>query len=159
MGHIIKVGKVLEKKGVAFAGSFGKKVWDGSLTSFWLDKWVGNFQLSEKYPRLFHLESNKSVLVSERGEWEEDGWNWVWSWNRELRGRVMNEYEELKGYCNNNIPKIHSRDKVWWFNDEEGKFSVKALKEMVDENDLNPHASGLVTKWNNRVPIKVNIFI
>lgn len=58
-GDIIRVGNVLEKNGIPFAGSFGRKVGDGSETVCWLDIWIDNFSLYEKFLRPFHLESQK----------------------------------------------------------------------------------------------------
>lgn len=44
-GDIIRVtvGRVIEKLGLSFSGSFGMKIGDGSNTFFLLDKWVGKF--------------------------------------------------------------------------------------------------------------------
>lgn len=70
---IIRIGRDLEEKEIHFAGSFGKEVGNEMNTRFWVDKWVGNFRLCDKYTRLYHLESQKEVLVGERGDWSGDG--------------------------------------------------------------------------------------
>lgn len=44
--------------GVPFSDSFGKRVGNGHAC-FWKTKWLGNFRLCEKFPRLFSLESDK----------------------------------------------------------------------------------------------------
>lgn len=44
-GDSIRVGKILEKENISFAGSFGKRIGDESTIIFWVDKWVGNFRL------------------------------------------------------------------------------------------------------------------
>lgn len=153
------MGRILEKMGIHFARSFGRKVGEGSSTFFWLDKWVGNFRLCEMFPRLFHLESQKKVLVGDRGAWEGAIWRWVLGWSRELRGRTLNEFEDLLGKLQEWAPNHGHRDKRWWFLDESGDFTVKALKELVNEKELEGHSNLRETMWNKIVPRKVNVLV
>lgn len=130
-----------------------------ALPFFWLDKWMGNFRLCDRFSRLFHLESQKRALISEKGEWRDGVWSWVWNWGSVVRGRSINEFEEMLGLISVCHPKQQENDRLWWFLGEEGEFSVKKLKELVDENVLLGHSNGLDTKWNKSVPRKVNIFV
>ena len=56
-GNIIKVGNDIDKLGINFSESFGKKVGEGGSMRFWTDKWMGNFNLLDKFPRLFRLDT------------------------------------------------------------------------------------------------------
>lgn len=44
---------------------------NGFGTSFWLDKWVGNGRLCDRFPRLFQLEDDKKAMVGSMGRWGE----------------------------------------------------------------------------------------
>jgi hypothetical protein len=41
------------------------KIGDGSMVSFWTDKWCGTTSLKEAYLDLFHISRNKAALVKE----------------------------------------------------------------------------------------------
>jgi hypothetical protein len=43
-------------------GSFVIK--DGTNTRFWDDTWIGDKQLKDTYPSLYHIARNKYVMVS-----------------------------------------------------------------------------------------------
>ena len=43
-------------------GSLGKRIGNGSSTSYWKDKRLGNFNLHEKLFGLFSLERDKDVV-------------------------------------------------------------------------------------------------
>lgn len=74
---IVKVGGDIEKTGLNFCSSFGKLIGNGDKTRFWLDSWTGGgVVLSEKFPRLYRLESNINITVGEMREW--NGVEWVW---------------------------------------------------------------------------------
>ena len=64
---IIKVGKEINRLGIEFTSSFGRKLGNGESIRFWLDKWIGNYKLCDRFPRLFRFESNKEARVRDRG--------------------------------------------------------------------------------------------
>lgn len=86
--NITKICNDLSSVGIDFKNSFKRKVGNGGETSFWLEKWVGDFALRDKFPRLFNIDNNKMGLISEIGIWREDKWEWDWNWKREPRGRT-----------------------------------------------------------------------
>lgn len=77
-GNIIRPGQSIEKMGISWVVSFVKRVGNGHQTSFWFDKWVGNFRLCNQFPRLFKLESIESTSVYDKGYISCDG-SWVWN--------------------------------------------------------------------------------
>ncbi|GKC60043.1 hypothetical protein Tco_1087641 [Tanacetum coccineum] len=58
-GKIVSIRNELEKIDISFSSSFHKKIGSGHDTRFWTEIWSGNTSFSEKYPRLFALETNK----------------------------------------------------------------------------------------------------
>lgn len=66
-GNILRVGRVLEKISVPFAGSFGKVIENGLGSWFWLDKWVGNYRLCDKSLNSFILKAKKRVRLVKGG--------------------------------------------------------------------------------------------
>lgn len=115
--------------------------------------------MCDKFKRLFHLESQKRVLVGERGEWNGNEWRWVWGWERELRGRAVTEFDEMLNLVNN-VKLIQSKkDRRRWFLEESGDFKVKMLREMVDEKVLEGDGAARETQWIKYLPRKVNVFM
>ena len=42
---------------------------NGERILFWKDKWIGDFKLCDRFPRLFRFERDKNVLVMNHGDW------------------------------------------------------------------------------------------
>ncbi|GJW56284.1 reverse transcriptase domain, reverse transcriptase zinc-binding domain protein [Tanacetum coccineum] len=72
--YIIKVGRDINGVGIDFTSSFICIVGNGRDVSFWLDKWVGDFRLCDRFPRLFHLDSRLKDRVAEKGRSVEGVW-------------------------------------------------------------------------------------
>nr|GEW46955.1 RNA-directed DNA polymerase, eukaryota, reverse transcriptase zinc-binding domain protein [Tanacetum cinerariifolium] len=56
----------LRMKGIDLLCFINKKAGNGIKTSFWEEKWRGDMSFKEKYPRVFALESNKKISVSNK---------------------------------------------------------------------------------------------
>jgi hypothetical protein len=46
-----------------------RKVGNGNTTRFWLDKWVGEEPLKDKFPRLFSISNRIEAWVSDMKMW------------------------------------------------------------------------------------------
>ena len=88
-GNIVRVGREIDTIGVVFSSSFSRKLGNGEGVRFWKDKWVGNFKLCERFPRIFRFEGDENVSVRNHGEWCGDGWRWKWEWVGVPRGRSV----------------------------------------------------------------------
>ena len=53
---------------VDFTSSFVGAVGVGRDIRFWVDRWVENGRLCDRFPRLYHLDRRKETSVVERGE-------------------------------------------------------------------------------------------
>ena len=65
------------------------------------DKWVGDLELKNKFPRLYSLCRDKDELLECFGVWEEGEWNWKFGWRRNLfdweKSQVGQLFEEIRG--------------------------------------------------------------
>ena len=108
----------------------------GIIHVFWLDRWVRvGVVLCEKFPRLFRLEVNKDESVGEKRVWGEGGWEWQWNWVREPRGRGEGDLMELTALTNFFVPNVLQLDSWRWILDNKGQFTVKCLREKIDEKN------------------------
>ncbi|GKA26341.1 putative RNA-directed DNA polymerase [Tanacetum coccineum] len=133
---IVKVGRVIDQSGVNFCSSFGRKVGNG----------------------LFRLEIHKDISVGEKRCWRDGGWAWDWSWTRNPRGRAITELMELTALTNFFVPNVQL-DSWSWLLDDKGIFTVKSLREKIDEATLNTTVTAQKTKWNTYIPRKICIFV
>ncbi|GJU70247.1 RNA-directed DNA polymerase, eukaryota, reverse transcriptase zinc-binding domain protein [Tanacetum coccineum] len=158
LGGIVRVGWDIDRVGVWFSSSFTRKVGDGSCVSFWDDIWVGGVRLRDLFHRLYHLDRCKEVKVAGQGIWGDNGWNWVWDWVREPRGRVVGKLIGLEDLLSHVNLTGNDRDARRWDLDEDGCFSVKALSSLVDDKILNTGDANFETVWNNLIQKKIKFF-
>lgn len=60
----------------------------------------------------------------------------------------MNEFENMVELISGCQPNFQEKDRMWWFLGEEGDFTVKELKMIVDEKVLMDYGDEKVTRWN-----------
>ncbi|GJW87840.1 RNA-directed DNA polymerase, eukaryota, reverse transcriptase zinc-binding domain protein [Tanacetum coccineum] len=68
-------GEEINGLGVEFTSSCVGVVGDERDIRFWVDRWVDNRRLCDRFPRLYHLERRKESNVMERGGG--DRWKWA----------------------------------------------------------------------------------
>ncbi|GKD33697.1 putative RNA-directed DNA polymerase, eukaryota, reverse transcriptase zinc-binding domain protein [Tanacetum coccineum] len=153
------VGGEIDRTGVVFSSSFGRKLGNGDGIRFWKDKWAGDFKLCERFPRLFRFEGDEDVSVRNHGEWGSDGWRWKWEWVGVPRGRSLGELEELSSVLRDLAPVLGYVDSSRWFLASDEVFSVKHIRELIDEKILRAVTYVEETSWCKFVPRKVNVFI
>ncbi|GJX78798.1 reverse transcriptase domain, reverse transcriptase zinc-binding domain protein [Tanacetum coccineum] len=71
--------------GVDFTSSCIGVLGDGRDIRFWVNRWVDNRRLCDRFPRLYHLERRKEVRVLNRGVWVDNNWVWEWDWIWSIR--------------------------------------------------------------------------
>ncbi|GJY31196.1 RNA-directed DNA polymerase, eukaryota [Tanacetum coccineum] len=64
--NIIRSLSNLHNKGIDLLGVIKKKVWYGESTRFWEDPWRGEVIFKDLYPRLYALETIKSISVANK---------------------------------------------------------------------------------------------
>ncbi|KAJ9564768.1 hypothetical protein OSB04_000734 [Centaurea solstitialis] len=151
--NIVGVGRCIDGSGISFSESFRKVVGEGRDTRFWEDVWLGDKSLKEEFPRICRLDSSWGIgeVISEKGEWVEGRWRWLWSWRRDPRGR---ELGELSGWT----PCRGKKDAWDWDLDPGKGFSVRKMRGLLADVGRGA-AEGCKTVWSRLVPRKVNVFV
>ncbi|GJS50291.1 reverse transcriptase domain, reverse transcriptase zinc-binding domain protein [Tanacetum coccineum] len=72
---IVRIGEEIDGMGIEFSSSYVGELGDGRDIRFWLDKWVDNQRLYDRFHRLYHLDQRKEGSVLDNGSWSlgEDG--------------------------------------------------------------------------------------
>nr|GFA94408.1 RNA-directed DNA polymerase, eukaryota, reverse transcriptase zinc-binding domain protein [Tanacetum cinerariifolium] len=126
-------------------------VGNGIETSFWEEKWRGDMSFKEKYLRVFALESDKKISVSNKMHHIDIGF----SLRRIPRDGVeMEQLNALKLFLAGTTLS-NSNDRRSWSLARSGEFSVASVRKHID--DLRLGGSPQKTRWISRVPIKINI--
>ena len=86
---------------------------------------------------------------------------WCWDWFRDPRGRGLGDLMELTDIINWFVPNLFQLDTWRWSLDDKdkGMFTVRRLRELIDEKILHSPNVAQETRWCKIVPRKVCIFI
>lgn len=123
----------------------------GDRVQFWLDWWLGDGPLAERFPRLFQISSDPTMLVSQAFE---DG-NWNVNFRRSFDHDDMVLWNSLKEELLSTRPS-QGLDVMTWSLEPSGKFSVSSLYRRLNQGSASL-ASDLI--WKGRIPTKVKIFL
>ena len=63
---ILKAVRKMDNDGIQLFSFCKKKVGDGKSTLFWDDIWLGDSSLKVQFPRVYALETDKSISVQDR---------------------------------------------------------------------------------------------
>lgn len=118
-----------------FHDSICRRIGDGKEALFWEDNWWGVGALKNKFQRLFTLSSLKRASIFEMGEWGDNGWSWVFNWNRILFDRENVKVDELKALLRSFSPKMDRQHSWCWLKDGSGIYS-SAYDSLQDDSVL-----------------------
>lgn len=136
-----------------------KRVGNGLNTLFWLETWITDSPLKEKFPRLFSISSHQRASVNAMGLWDGHSWLWNFSWTRELRVRDTAEKVQLESLLNKVCISLESADEVIWAPSKTGSFSVKSFAEELAKMDQStPHDPLIGKVWKGLVPPRIEFF-
>ncbi|XP_021992095.1 uncharacterized protein LOC110888906 [Helianthus annuus] len=122
----------------------------GDCISFWLDPWLLETPLMEKFPNLFALETVKNCSVRDRvlGVW-------LWKHDPELVDE-LGELIELNEAVASVL--LNDSEDVWvWLPDQANSFSVRSIKKVMSGSSVD--SSRYVLEWNKWIPMKCNFFV
>ncbi|RVW33932.1 putative ribonuclease H protein [Vitis vinifera] len=149
--------KAISKMGYLVTPSFGFVGGDGEKVKFWKDKWCETIPLSEAFPSLFALASNKEAWVNEvwtaEGEW---GGSWNPCFNRPFNDWELEEVERLFSCLEGKKVRGDEEDRVKWMASKDGEFSVKSLYRTMQPGSLAFFPSKII--WNSCVQPKLSFF-
>ncbi|KAJ9551779.1 LOW QUALITY PROTEIN: hypothetical protein OSB04_015824 [Centaurea solstitialis] len=156
-GTIAKLGKEFDSANLDFDSLCRKKLGNGEKTRFWHDRWIGNYTLANKFPRLFALDIDKECSVASRMAISANGASFRGNWRRSLRdGRETDEAENLASICESS--RLGTGEDRWiWELEASGLFSVASLRRAID--DMRLGSSNHRTIWTKEVPGKVRILL
>jgi len=98
------------------------------------------------------------VAFKYRWYYSNGSWHGSWDWRIELRGRSLDEFQELSAFLSEASFKPHGSDFWQWLWDKTDTFSVKKMS-LIIQKKLSGVAAGVKFHWNSLVPSKVNIFV
>nr|GFA01596.1 RNA-directed DNA polymerase, eukaryota [Tanacetum cinerariifolium] len=141
----------LKDKGFDFLSLCSKRIGNGDNSKFWLDIWIGNSTLRDKFPRLFGLELDKKISVARKMTSQLDS-----SFRRPVRGGIETDQFASLQELIDSVDLSNAPD-CWVCNSsEDGIFRVKDIRNSID--DLVLPSWPEPTKWVKFVSIKINIF-
>lgn len=136
-----------------------KKVGNGLNTLFWIDTWLTDLPLRDKFPRLFSISCHQHASVNSMGLW--DGYSWVWNltWARALRVRDIAEKNLLQSLLNGVCISLANDDEIIWSPSKTGNFSVKSFAEELAKADQSiSHDITIGKIWKGLVPPRIELF-
>ncbi|GKE01280.1 RNA-directed DNA polymerase, eukaryota, reverse transcriptase zinc-binding domain protein [Tanacetum coccineum] len=140
----------LKKQGINLLDCIHVKLGNGEKIAFWEDIWVEDNALKNLYPRMYALETCKSVTVGTKLAHS----SLESSFCCKPRGGVEQEqYDALSGQVHD-VTFVPMSDRWIWSLESSGDFSVASVRKVID-NKLLPDV-GTKTRWIKSVPIKVN---
>ncbi|XP_022032645.1 uncharacterized protein LOC110933746 [Helianthus annuus] len=124
----------------------------GENILFWLDPWLFDVPLKNKFPSLFHLEVVKNCSVRDRLDGEG-----LWLWRHDLDSAdECKEWEDLSSALGS--VSCSNRGDTWvWAGSRADSFSVSVVKNLID--NTKDFSSRYVFDWCSWVPLKCNIFV
>ncbi|GJV04843.1 RNA-directed DNA polymerase, eukaryota, partial [Tanacetum coccineum] len=119
--------------------------------AFWEDIWVGDNALKNLYPRMYALETCKSVTIGTKLAHS----SLESLFRHKPRGGVEQEqYDALSGQVHD-VTFVLMSDRWIWSLESSGDLSVASVRKVIDDK-LLPDV-GTKTRWIKSVPIKVNV--
>ncbi|GJW29957.1 RNA-directed DNA polymerase, eukaryota, reverse transcriptase zinc-binding domain protein [Tanacetum coccineum] len=148
--NIVHEINALKKQGINLLDCMHVKLGNGEKIAFWEDIWVGDNALKNLYPRMYALETCKSVTVGTKLAHS----SLESSFRCKPRGGVEQEqYDALSGQVHD-VTFVPMSDRWIWSLESSGDFSVASVRKVIDDKLLLD--VGTKTRWIKSVPIKVN---
>ncbi|GJV63534.1 RNA-directed DNA polymerase, eukaryota [Tanacetum coccineum] len=142
---------VLKKQGINLLNCMQIKLGNGDKIAFWEDVWIGGIVLKNLYPRMYALETCKSVKVGTKLAQS----SLEYSFRRRPRGGVEQEQYEALLVQVHDVTLVPLSDRRIWSLESSGDFSVASVRKVIDDKMLLDVATK--TRWIKSVPIKVNV--
>ncbi|XP_006605024.1 uncharacterized protein [Glycine max] len=136
------------------------KMGRGDQALFWEDPWAnGGVPFKERFSELYQISSQRLHSVEDMGYFSEHGWEWNFSWRRNL-------FDSEIGVASTFLETIAAiricgtlKDTWLWGAEPNGIFSTKSAYNLIKaEQLLEDQDSGFHQLWDLKVPPKVLSF-
>nr|GEV68329.1 RNA-directed DNA polymerase, eukaryota, reverse transcriptase zinc-binding domain protein [Tanacetum cinerariifolium] len=144
---------VLKRQGINLLNCMQIKLGNGDKTAFWEDVWIGSIALKDLYPRMYDLETCKSVKVGTKLAQS----SLEFSFHRRPRGGVEQEQYEALSVQVHDVTLVPLSDRWEWSLESSRDFSVASVRKMINDKMLSDVTTN--TQWIKFVPFKVNVHV
>ncbi|GJW89939.1 RNA-directed DNA polymerase, eukaryota, reverse transcriptase zinc-binding domain protein [Tanacetum coccineum] len=148
---IINEIKFLKSQGIDLLSFITLKLGNGVNTLFWDVAWCGDVAFKNLVPRLYALETMKSIEVTSKLSHA----GLEFSFRRNPRGGVEQAQFELLKEKVEAVILSNANDGWRWSLVDSGEFSVLSVRKLIDDA-LLPKVN-MKTRWIKAVPIKINV--
>ncbi|GKB75879.1 RNA-directed DNA polymerase, eukaryota, reverse transcriptase zinc-binding domain protein [Tanacetum coccineum] len=90
---VSRIGEDIDGMGLEFTSSCVGEVGDGRDIRFWVDSWVDNRRLYDRFPSIFHLDSRKEGSVMDKIS---DRWRWSLGEDIDFKVKILTSLIEEK---------------------------------------------------------------
>ena len=122
----------------------------GEATSFWFDKWCGDFSLKDKFPLLSEINNEQKTTVARMAS---SGWRLTFRWW--LNENLQSQLRKLKDLLTSFAVK-QEVDTPKWIWDKSGTFTVKLVYEHMCVNEAGAQ---YILIWWTKLPLKIKIWL
>jgi exonuclease III len=122
---------------------------NGRRTRFWMDRWVGDAPIKDRFPGLFSIAYSQMDSVA-----QVCGSNEPLRFRRQLDQMSTRALEELQAVIVSTV-LVEGPDKVSWRFESDGRFSVKSMYARLAQGATVAHFKDV---WAAKVPLKIRIF-
>jgi hypothetical protein len=141
-----------------FDGHVVRRVGDGSDTSFWYDRWLGDVPFCDRFRRLFDLTENKFMSVANLFSVDSEQWGDMWRWRR----RLWQWEEEMLAECRTLLLDVllfpNVSDRWVWLPAPSDGYTVRGAYNLLTSQVHSGEVSASDLVWHNQVPLKVSVF-
>lgn len=137
-----------------FEEQLARKVGNGRDILFWTDLWLGDWNLCDKFPRLFSVSTQQGCWVCGSMEIGTGDFNL----RRELRDFEADMLHQLPSSLRLVVPSINTSDRWVWQSEPEGVYSVKSAYDYLLARSAGPTDYTFLNLWSLRAPSNMVVF-
>ncbi|XP_021985657.1 uncharacterized protein LOC110881815 [Helianthus annuus] len=155
---IVNMGRATQNPTIDINAKMSPRMGVGDKTLFWLDNWMGNGPLRDRFPNLYAVESEKRCTVQQRYSIIDGNVEWFWG-----SLNILTQSEQLaeRASCTTLLYNIElgSGPDLWLWKTGSSReiFTVQLLRAELDHINIIPETK--VLNWLHWIPKKVNCFL
>uniref|UniRef100_A0A2N9H196 Reverse transcriptase zinc-binding domain-containing protein n=1 Tax=Fagus sylvatica TaxID=28930 RepID=A0A2N9H196_FAGSY len=153
----VSLWKNIRKEWTTVSSFLSFEIGDGSMVSFWTDRWCGTTSLKEAYPDLFRISRNKEALVKEHLQYHNEVVSWTLDFIRPIQDWEEEFISSFLDLLYSSPVKGYGLDKVCWCGSQTKLFQVKSFyRRLLPQNAVVGPWKNI---WKPKVPTRVAFFV